>query len=372
MTATLRAWIVAATVAMAFLVASAAAGAARTSFGADLTAEANDPAICGEGFFPTLIPSPSCTWASGAPGPSFYAPASGTVTAVRVRVGALSGPMQVVVMRSIYQNRAGDPEHPYFTCCFVEAYGPTFDPTPGAVTSVASAMSMIEQPTPPPSDVTTKAIGDFLAISVLAPGVPIPAFVDEQSSDAGFYPSPTPATLQAPAASLLGISATPTGAEMLLNADLQLQPGPVPQPTAPPAATGGPGVSAPAATPHNKAALARRAAPAIALGARLLSAAGPTVAIPLECLAAPCTGTIALESMRPARLARSRRRGARQQIFATARFAVRAGASIKVTLRLRPLARRTLRRRGRLQAWATVTFAGGAAAPSSEPITLIR
>jgi len=367
---TRRAWIVATTAALAVLATAAPAGAAITSFGADLGAEANDPAVCGEGFYPTLIPSPSCTWASGSPGASFYAPASGTVTAVRVRVGSVSGPMQVVVMRSIYQNRAGDPEHPYFTCCFVESYGPIFQPGAGTVTTVASSLAVTEQPTPPSSDVTTKAIGDFLAISVLAPGVPLPAFIDEQSSDAGFYPSPTPSSLTAPSALQLSPSATPSGAEMLLDADLQTPAGAVAQPIPAPASGGG--GRAPATIPHNPAALARRAAPAVALTVRAITVRGASVAVPLQCLAAACTGTIALESMRPARLARARQRHARQQIFGTARFALRAGASAKVTVRLRPFARRMLRRRGHVLAWATVTFSGGLAAPSSEPITLSR
>lgn len=374
MRGTRRAWIAATVLALSVAAAPEAAGAAITSFGADLTAEANDPAVCGEGFYPTFVASQSCTWASGAPGASFYAPASGTVTAVRVRVGAVSGPMQVVVMRSIYQNRAGDPEHPYFSCCFVESYGPVFQPSPGTVTTVASSLAMTEQPTPPPSDVATKAIGDFLAISVLAPGVPLPAFIDEQSSDAGFYPSPTPAGLTAPSLSPLIASATPTGAEMLLDADLQTPPGPVPQPVGSPsgAGGGGGGGGSTAAPPRNAPARVRRAAPAIALVAAAITVPGATVAVPLQCLAAACTGTLALESMRPARLARTRRSAARQQIFGTARFALRAGASATVTVRLRPAARRMLRRRGRLGAWATVTFSGGVAAPSSEPITLRR
>lgn len=50
---------------------------------------------------------------SGAAGPTFYAPASGTVTAVRVKGGSAGGPVQVLVMRSLYRNKAGDPGHPY-------------------------------------------------------------------------------------------------------------------------------------------------------------------------------------------------------------------------------------------------------------------
>ena len=59
------------------------------------------------------------------------------MSAVRVKTGnAPQGPMQVVVLRSFYQNNLQDPGHPNFFCCFLQEYGPTFTPAPNAVTTV--------------------------------------------------------------------------------------------------------------------------------------------------------------------------------------------------------------------------------------------
>src|SRR5689334_11952049 len=156
---------------LAFGAVLACAAIARAlTFGADLTAVADNTGTC------ALISSSSCTFLSGAPGPAFYAPLSGTVTTVRIKTGNFAqGPMQVLVMRSLYQNNAVDPGHPFFACCFVERYGPVFTPAPNAVTEVVTTLPMVEDPIPPPEDTVTNARGDFLALSVLAPDVPVPA-----------------------------------------------------------------------------------------------------------------------------------------------------------------------------------------------------
>jgi hypothetical protein len=366
---TLRAGIAVAVAVLALAGTAAAAWAARTSFGADLSAEANDPAICGEGFFPSLSPSSSCTWFSGAPGASFYAPASGTVTAVRVRAGAVGGAMQVVVMRSLYENKEGDPEHPYFTCCFIEGYGPVFEAKANAVTSVASALAMTEEPTPPPRDVTTKAAGDFLAISVLAPNVPIPAFIDERSNDGGFYPSPTPKTLPAPGAGPLSASASTEGAEMLMNADLETQAETAPTgigPASPPGSGVVPGVAL------NRFALARRPAAAVALAQVAIVVHGGLATIPLQCLALDCAGSLSLQSARAALVARVKRRHAKAISYGTTHFSLKAGMRGKIKVKLSAAARKLLKRRHRLSVWANVRFTSGGAAPSSVRITLRR
>src|SRR5262249_42794747 len=148
------------------------------------------------------------------------------------------------VMRSLYQNKAGDPGHPYFACCFVELYGPTFTPQANTVTTVATNLPMTEEPTPGPEDFTTNAAGDFLALSVLAPDVPIPVFVNNADTDSGFYPAPTEATFPAPSANPLfpstDLAGTGSG-EVLLGADLDTGggaavPGPAPAPAPTPIA----------------------------------------------------------------------------------------------------------------------------------------
>jgi hypothetical protein len=189
-----------------------AAGA--VTLGADLGAEANNAGTC------SLMGAASCLFYSGAPGPSFYAPASGTVNTVRVKAGNAVGPMQIVVMRSLYQNHAGDPGHPYFACCFVEQYGPTFTPAANSVTPVATSLTMVEDPTPPPDDFTTNARGDFLALAVLDPDVPVPANADGASFFSGFAPAPGPQSIPAPSPNPIYPSVTGQGYHLLMSADL--------------------------------------------------------------------------------------------------------------------------------------------------------
>src|SRR5690242_6980862 len=102
---------------LAAILACASAASAIT-FGSDLTGAADNTGTC------SLLLTPSCLFYSGAPGPSFYAPITGTVSRVRVKTGNFQqGPMQIVVMRSLFQNSA-TPGRPYFACCFVQQYGP--------------------------------------------------------------------------------------------------------------------------------------------------------------------------------------------------------------------------------------------------------
>src|ERR1051326_782036 len=239
------------------LVAGLTRVAGAVTFGADLTAPANNTGTC------ALLSSPSCAFFAGAPGPAFYAPLSGTVTAVRVKTGDFAqGPMQILVMRSLFQN-SGDPGHPYFACCFVERYGPIFTPAPNAVTTVATALPVIEDPVPPPEDLATNARGDFLALSVLTPDVPIPATFDNASVYSGFAPAPDPQTTPAPSLNPIFAVVNGVGYHILMNADL---------------AVGGGG---PGDLPVT-----------IATGGQLL---GTTAAIPLTCaLTTACKGLLRL------------------------------------------------------------------------------
>ena len=151
---------------VALAVLPAPAGAA--TFGADLSQPVSTTATCANSFFASSCLGYAVT-------PTSYAPASGVVSAVRVKTGdAPQGPMQVVVLRSYYQNNLQDPGHPNFFCCFLQEYGPTFTPARNAVTTVPVTLGMVEDPTPGPNDGNTVAKGDFLGLSVLAGDAPIP------------------------------------------------------------------------------------------------------------------------------------------------------------------------------------------------------
>ena len=73
--------------------------------------------------------------------------------------------MQVVVLRSYYQNNLGDPGHPYFACCFVREYG-RFSPDRNATTAVHVTLGIVE----PDASVERRqhnAKDDLLGLSVL-------------------------------------------------------------------------------------------------------------------------------------------------------------------------------------------------------------
>jgi hypothetical protein len=196
----------------------AGGGGKPVSFGADLTPEPNATSTCAQ------AGQRSCLFYSGGSGPSLYAPVNGTVTAVRLKTaaGAPTGPMQIVVLRSLYQNVAGHPGSPNFACCFVEEYGPTFTPTAGGVTTVPASLRMVVDPTPPADDTTTIARGDFLALSILAPNVPIPATSDTANSAWVLYaPAPAPGNPPAPSPNALGnVNNGGFGFHLMMSADI--------------------------------------------------------------------------------------------------------------------------------------------------------
>jgi hypothetical protein len=341
------------------------------TFGANLSNAPNATLTCGQGvppLFVTGVGSPSCLWFSASPTP--YAPATGTVTAVHVRIGAVTGPMQVVVMRSLYQNKAGDPGHPYFACCFVERYGPAFTPLANTVTTVATSLPMTEEPTPGPEDFTTNAAGDFLALSVHAPNVPIPVFVDNANADSGFYPAPTEASFSAPSSNPLFPSTNLVGegtGQVLLSADFEAGGGGGTGGGTPPAPGGGP---APAPAPG------AAVLPAITLPKLTIPVKNGTAAVPIQCLVVDCTGVLTLQSGQPAGAAQvaSKRKAKKPKLigYGTAGFSLKAGTTGKVKVKLNAAGRKLVRAHKQVKVWANVRFTAGGGKAKSTRVTLKR
>ena len=125
-------------------------------------------------------PATSCIWIDSTTfdlATTFAPQAYGisTVTAVRVAVGQITGPMQAAVMRGLYQNTVV-PGKPNYACClFITASAP-FTPQANAVTTVNVNLPMNEAPTPPPYDTHTVVANDVLGLAVLEPGVPVPLY----------------------------------------------------------------------------------------------------------------------------------------------------------------------------------------------------
>ena len=86
----------------------------------------------------------------------------GVVTAVRVKAGPVVGPLQVTVLRT---NRGGLG----FQCCYWAAQSQVFTPAPNTITQVGVRLPMRADLDPQVGETV-----DYLGLTVLAPGVPIP------------------------------------------------------------------------------------------------------------------------------------------------------------------------------------------------------
>jgi hypothetical protein len=307
--------------AVASLALAPSAGA--ITFGADLSTPANNPDTCSQ------LNADSCTFFSGSPGPGYYTPANGTVSRVRVKVGATTGPMQIVVMRSLYQNRPGEPGRPYFYCCFVERYGPTFTPGANTITQVPTSLPMVADPTPAADDFQSIARGDFLALSVLAPNVPFPATNDSGSFFSIFAPALTPSTAPAPSQNAIAYSGTGSGFHMLLQGDLDVG-----------STSGGnpvPGTTAPLT---------------ISDTGRLV---GTTASVPLECVGTTaCTGNLKLTNGKVAKAAKKKKSKKKKvTVYGSKRYKIPAGKTKRVKVKLNRAGRRKLGKHSKITLTAT-------------------
>lgn len=379
-------WISTIVAAFATVAALAPASAGAVTFGADLSQPVNLPVItCEAGvlnqylgaFWPGTGRS-SCLWSSVAIGSTqaLTPPTGGTVTTIRVRAGATTGPMQVDVVRFLTRNTA-TPGHPEVACCFLQKYGPVFTPQANAITTVPTDLPVQEDPFPGPDDETTIAANDQLALAVLAPNVPVPVFATQNGQNDlnvlsyAWYPAPTPQEVPEPGPNPIGGFADLSGFQVLMNADLDTGgggggaggAGGVPAAGAP---AGGGGPSAPAPLP------------AVGLPSKSIPVKGNTATVPIQCLVVDCTGTLALQSAQQAGLARaashSKPKKKHKQpttvTFGSARFSVPAGKTAKVKVKLGAAGRKLLKQHRSVKVWANVTFTAGGGKPTSVAVTL--
>jgi hypothetical protein len=128
------------------------------------------------------VPTPADVQAFGGRNISLTPPGTGTVTQVQVAVGPVTGPMQVVVMRALYENTV-TPGRPNDACCFPVAASQPFTPAANTITTVPVNLPVREDATPPPEDITTIADFDTLGLAVLETGAPIPLYASGNASD---------------------------------------------------------------------------------------------------------------------------------------------------------------------------------------------
>ncbi len=337
--------------ALGLLVATPVASGAPVPFGANVdgvSANDNPATTCAQAppglFFPTG--SQSCMWSDLG----LTAPATGTVTGVRVKVGATTGPMRVNVIRYLFR-QTGDTAHPFSAGPFLEAYGPTFTPAANTTTSVAANLPMQEDPTPALSDLQTIQVIDVLALEVLASNVPIPMVQSNLNTSVGVYPGPTAAAVPAPSPAGIPGSYLTFGWSVLMNADLETAGG------------GGGGGGA----PNGGGGGGTAAVPTIALPNRTVGVRDGRVRIPLTCQGAECAGVINL-----LRAAGAAAKKAKPVSYGSAKFEIKAGGHKTVSIRLTAAGRSLLKRSAKPKVRARVTFTKGGGKTASFSLTLKR
>ncbi|MGA8217384.1 MAG: hypothetical protein WB771_02370 [Solirubrobacterales bacterium] len=277
-----------------------------------------------------------------SPAESLTVPVTGTLTAVRVKAGPITGPMRVEVLRLL---RAGTRS----ACCFSEAQTPAFTPAPNTITTVPVNIPVRSDKVPDPA--TGVYTDDFLALTVLEPGVPIPM------NDTGDYSG---ATANSPLSGAwypafeLGDERVDqsgfAGYQVLLQGDVSSS-GQV---------TGG-GVSP------------------IGLASQLgFVRSKRRAVISLVCsLTTACDGRLRLLNGNPLTAAaakKGKRKGrGKAKLYGKGGFSIPAGETKKVGVKLTKAGRKAIRRHKKLHLFAQIAIGSGASAQAvTDPITLKR
>jgi hypothetical protein len=320
------------------------------TFGNDLTLTPNVPFDCS--VWPTPIgPVPSgattCTWSSYlSPTHALLVPAgNGTVTQVRVKTGPTVGPMQAVVLRA---ERDGNTN--FVGCCQQVGQSDVFTPQPNAITAVPVSLAVRADITPDENNIY---VFDTLGLSILAAGVPIPAF------DSGNYTPNSDGDLIDFPASTPGASIKPSdafGFELLMQADWTAGGGGGGTPPTGPPTTSGPPLtfaSPQALVQQNKA------------------------LIDLTCaLAAPCPVRLRLQDGEaPGAVLADRSaagpRAKKLKTYGAGRLDIPAGSSAMLAAKLKPPGKKLVRLNPTVQVWANVTIkSGGKTTVVAKQITL--
>lgn len=301
------------------------------TFGANLDGRAaNNPYRCPDIGAP-VYSFPTCSSESVNPvtGESGFPPVGvGVVTQVRVKVGAVSGPMQIVVEEALRKDNPSDPGHPTYACCKAINASQVFNPTPNTTTPVNVNLPVRQDIAPDPN--TGYYVDDHLSLSVLAPNVPIPASNDPNAGLGIWLPAWTVGEERA------GSYGT-SGATILFNADWSPSAG-------------------------------ADESPIEFLKRNVVVRNGKAI-LPLICnLTTACEGGVALQN-RTARLLRLARldKKARLKTYAKKKFKIPAGKKKKVKVPLKSRGKRLIKGRKKVKVWANFDLDGvaDAALPST-------
>ena len=299
---------------------------ATTTFGADLTRVPDDNMVDCTILPPWGVPTyaTTCTWYSTiSDAENDIVPVGvGVITRARVRVGSVTGPMQFVIGRA-QVDRNKEPGH-QLLCCVWRAAGPVFTPAANSITTVT-----LNEPVEQVRDFqSNQDLFDNLALSVLEPGVPIPA----APVGAGGLNITSTAGACWPAVQRGNSYCMPGGPgryAVLFNADWEYNP------------TG------------------NRGNPTVNLAREFAWVRRNAAQVQLACLIAKCAGLLRLQNAKAPGAAAAV--ASKTVTYGSANFTIPAGKSKTVTVKLNKAGRALLRTRKKVTVWANSTVGSGTA-----------
>ena len=357
-------------VAIALLGSAASAGAqgGPINLGPDFSqfSDTNQADCSTNPFSSSPLSAASCTWTSVTEASPFggqLVGATGTISQISVKVGAVTGPMKVVVMRDELQLSGWTGEGPPPSiCCTDVAESQVFTPAANSVTTLPVSLPVEVESNP---QTHTLAL-DFLGLSVLEDGVPVPAAANVHETEEPEEGEPPrevqPETfVESPAMQTGGGPQTATngkGLLVLLDAVLNVAPGT--STSGPPIGIGGPGNTTPGApTPT-----ATLTAPALAFSSNhpLVHVKGKALHVRLSCgAAAACEGAVSLQSSPNEPVAPTRRIPGKTKTprrgsatYAMGTFKIGAGKTRAVELKLSRAGRKLITEHKHLSVWVDV------------------
>lgn len=311
--------------ALALVLLAPAQAGATTTFGTDLNRVPDDRMVDCTTLPPWGVPTyvDSCTWYStvSAAENHIVPEGIGVVTRARVRVGAVTGPMQFAVGRA-QLDRNKEPGN-QLLCCVWRPAGPEFTPAPNAVTEV-----VLNAPVQNVRDFqSNQDLFDNLGLSILQAGVPIPA-----APALSAFGSTSPAGACWPAVQRGNSYCKPGGPgnyAVLFNADWEYTP----------AGSGG--------------------NPSVNLAREFAWVRRNEARVRLLCkLAQECAGLLRLQNRKAPGAAAA---AAATVTYGRARFTIAAGKTGTVKVKLGAAGRKLLRTRKKATVWANSTVGTGSA-----------
>jgi hypothetical protein len=296
--------------------------------------------------------APSCTWTSSDPtnslGGQLPPGGEGTISHVMIKVGAVTGAMQVVIMRAEFQLVQLPYVNYNISCCTDVGQTAPFTPTANAITTEPVNLPVEVDTTANPANGPQTV--DLVGLSVLEDGVPVPAADETTLSPENDQPS---LDLEEPAMQDNGqpqLADDGTGYLVAMDSVWVPQssnPGPAPAPTpTPPQGLGGAAPLTPLFSFPATGTLAR--------------VSGKNALVHLSCggAGAACDGSVRLQSAPAHGQGAHTARKSKVVTYAIGSFSLGAGQSHTVKAKLSPSGRALAKQRKKVKVWINATLSG--------------